>query len=85
MSKVRVATIAAIAAIVALIAAGCGGGDNGTDTAATAAATQSTTGGAVAVSFDQAFIDAMVPHHEQAIEMAQAAQTAGLDQPDLVA
>jgi len=86
MKKIRVAQIAAIPGIAALIAAGCGGADSDTNTsAATAAAAQSTSGGAVAVSFDQAFIDAMVPHHEQAIEMAQAAQTAGLDQPDLVA
>jgi uncharacterized protein (DUF305 family) len=34
--------------------------------------------------FDRAFIDAMVPHHESAIEMAQAAKEAGLSQPDLV-
>ena len=35
-------------------------------------------------AFDRAFIDAMVPHHESAIEMARAAKEAGLSQPDLV-
>lgn len=35
--------------------------------------------------FDRAFIDAMTPHHESAIEMARAAKAAGLDQPELVA
>jgi uncharacterized protein (DUF305 family) len=34
--------------------------------------------------FDRAFIDAMVPHHESAIEMARAAKEAGLSQPELV-
>ena len=34
--------------------------------------------------FDRAFIDAMVPHHRSAIEMAKAAKTAGLTQPELV-
>jgi uncharacterized protein (DUF305 family) len=35
------------------------------------------------VPFDQAFIDAMVPHHREAIEMAKAARARGLTQPDL--
>ena len=35
------------------------------------------------VPFDQAFIDAMVPHHREAIEMAKAANSRGLSQPDL--
>ena len=35
------------------------------------------------VPFDQAFIDAMVPHHREAIEMAKAAEAAGLTQSDL--
>jgi uncharacterized protein (DUF305 family) len=35
------------------------------------------------VPFDQAFIDAMVRHHCEAIEMAKAAQARGLTQPDL--
>ena len=36
------------------------------------------------VPFDQSFIDAMVPHHESAIEMAKAAKAAGLSEPVLV-
>jgi len=51
--------------------AGCGGNDSA----------DSTPSGA---EFDRAFIDAMVPHHESAIEMAQAAKDAGLSQPELV-
>jgi len=73
-SKSRsVVTGAALAALVLLLAA-CGGsdGDSGTEGTPTGAA------------FDQAFIDAMVPHHEGAIEMATAAKEAGLSQPDLV-
>ncbi|MBA3244032.1 MAG: DUF305 domain-containing protein [Actinobacteria bacterium] len=34
--------------------------------------------------FDRAFIDAMVPHHQSAIEMATAAKEDGLAQPELV-
>ena len=33
--------------------------------------------------FDRAFIDAMVPHHRSAIEMAKTAQQAGLSSPAL--
>ena len=57
-----------------LVLAGCGGGDERPDTGATPTGT----------AFDRAFIDAMVPHHESAIEMARAAKEAGLSQPDLV-
>lgn len=64
----------AIGAIVLLLVAACGGAGSDSDTSATP------TGAA----FDQAFIDAMVPHHEAAIEMARAAKEAGLSQPDLV-
>jgi uncharacterized protein (DUF305 family) len=35
------------------------------------------------VPFDMAFIDAMVPHHREAIEMANAANARGLTQSDL--
>jgi uncharacterized protein (DUF305 family) len=35
------------------------------------------------VPFDQGFIDAMVPHHREAIEMAKAANSRGLTQSDL--
>lgn len=41
------------------------------------------TGAATGETFDRAFIDAMVPHHESALEMARAAQAAELTQPDL--
>lgn len=63
----------ALGLIVVLLPA-CGGGDGDSDASGTP------TGAA----FDRAFIDAMVPHHESAIEMASAAKEAGLDQPDLV-
>lgn len=74
--KLRTRTAVAgfgLSAIV-LLAAACGGGNNdsGTSAAPTGAA------------FDRAFIDAMVPHHLAAIEMARAAKEAGLSQPDLV-
>jgi uncharacterized protein (DUF305 family) len=64
-------------AAVVLVAAGCGGDDD---------AEPAGNGDTVAsgqVPFDQAFIDAMVPHHREAIEMAEAAQDRGLTQPDL--
>jgi uncharacterized protein (DUF305 family) len=63
----------ALAMILMLVAA-CGGSED--DSRA-----DGTPKGA---AFDQAFIDAMVPHHEGAIEMARAAKVAGLSQPDLV-
>lgn len=63
----------ALAMIVMLLAACGGSDDSGTDATPTGAA------------FDRAFIDAMVPHHESAIEMARAAKEAGLGQPELVA
>lgn len=61
--------IALIGAV--LVLAGCGGNDSAGKTSS-------------GVEFDRAFIDAMVSHHEAAIEMAQAAKDAGLSQPDLV-
>jgi uncharacterized protein (DUF305 family) len=61
----------ALAAILVALA-GCGGGDAGAE------------GVPQGEAFDRAFIDAMVPHHESAIEMANAAKEAGLSQPDLV-
>jgi uncharacterized protein (DUF305 family) len=36
------------------------------------------------VPFDRAFIDAMVPHHQSAIEMAREAKQAGLTKPELI-
>ena len=59
--------------IVVLLLAGCGGGDG-----------DSSSGTPTGQAFDRAFIDAMVPHHESAIEMAHTAKAAGLSQPDLV-
>ncbi len=61
------------------VAAGCGG-DEREDTGTNPPAASSS-----AVPFDRSFIDAMVPHHQSAIEMANAAKRAGLTQPDLVA
>lgn len=66
-------------AAVAFVAVGCGGDDDGAEPAAgdqqTVASGQ--------VPFDRAFLDAMVPHHRDAIEMANAAKARGLTQPDL--
>ena len=62
--------------LVATLVSSCGGDDSG-DAAATRTASS-------AVPFDQSFIDAMVPHHQSAIEMAEAAKQAGLTQEDLV-
>lgn len=73
MKLSKIVPIVVLGAVI-LVIAGCGGGssENGSGTAARA-------------DFDRAFIDAMVPHHESAIEMARAAKEAGLDQPKLVA
>lgn len=65
----------AAAALLALGLVGCGGGEKSSGGNATQ------TG---AVPFDRAFIDGMVPHHEAAIAMAQAAIDAGLTNPELV-
>ena len=70
--------LAVLLAAVALVAAGCGGGDDDTEQAG---GEQTVVSGQV--PFAQAFIDAMVPHHREAIEMAKAAQSRGLSQPDL--
>ena len=60
-------------AALALLALTACGGDEGS----------STTASRSAVPFDQAFIDAMVPHHRSAIEMAEAAKSRGLTVPEL--
>ena len=73
MSKVAV-----LLAAFAFLAVGCGGDD---DNAEPVADRETVASGQV--PFDQAFIDAMVPHHREAIEMAEAAKTRGLTQPDL--
>jgi uncharacterized protein (DUF305 family) len=70
------ALVACGAVAVAVIGLPACGGDGGGETGTGAAAS--------AVPFDRAFIDAMVPHHRSAIEMAKAAKAAGLSQPDLV-
>jgi len=68
-----IALVTALALGAVLLAAGCGGDDSSSATSAVQA-----------VPFDRAFIDAMVPHHEQAIAMAKDAQAAGLSEPVLV-
>jgi uncharacterized protein (DUF305 family) len=62
---------ALLLAAAALGITGCGS-DDGADNA----------GGAT--PFDRAFIDAMVPHHQAAIAMANEARQAGLGQPELI-
>jgi uncharacterized protein (DUF305 family) len=66
-------------AAVALGVAGCGGDDDDQS----ADAEQSTVASGK-VPFDRAFIDAMVPHHQAAIEMAREAKNAGLSEPELL-
>ncbi len=74
MNRIVYAVALLAAASLTIVLAGCGGSD---DDAATASA-------AAQVPFDRAFIDAMVPHHQDAIAMATDAKKAGLSQPDLV-
>ncbi len=69
--------LAVLLAAVAFVAVGCGGDDEGAEPRG-----QETTASGQ-VPFDQAFIDAMVPHHREAIEMAKAANSRGLTQPEL--
>ena len=69
--------LSVIAAFVLLVA-GCGGDDDASDDQAATGTVSS------AVPFDQSFIDAMVPHHRAAIDMANEAKTAGLSQPELI-
>lgn len=57
---------------IAVALAGCGGSGDSSGSGTTGA------------DFDRAFIDAMVPHHESAIEMARVAKEAGLTNPDLI-
>ena len=71
--------LALLLAVLLLVPLGCGGEDDPADEQA--GGTQTAASGNV--PFDQAFIDAMVPHHRAAIEMAEAAQARGLTQPDL--
>jgi uncharacterized protein (DUF305 family) len=60
-----------IAALAPLGLGACGGDEGGSTTSSSA------------VPFDQAFIDAMVPHHRSAIAMADAAKSRGLTVPEL--
>lgn len=68
----------AAAAVLALSLSACGGGSSSAGSTTAEAAPSSS------VPFDRAFIDAMVPHHRAAIEMAVAAEKAGLSQPALI-
>jgi uncharacterized protein (DUF305 family) len=70
----RLARLVLTGVLLALVA-GCGGDDG--DVAAPGTEAEAS------VPFDQAFIDAMVRHHQEAIEMAEAAKERGLTQPDL--
>lgn len=56
--------------------AGCGGGSESSGDRDSAPA-------AAEVPFDRAFIDAMIPHHQSAVAMAQVALGRGLDSPEL--
>jgi uncharacterized protein (DUF305 family) len=67
-----------VLAIAVVSLAGCGGDD---DERARAEQTAVASGD---VPFDRAFIDAMVPHHQAAIEMAKDAKEAGLSDPRLI-
>lgn len=61
----------AVAVAVAVGVSACGGDDDQAGDVA------------VGAEFDRAFIDAMVPHHESALEMARSAKAAGLTEPEL--
>ena len=74
LTRLSVALGVALGAIILALAA-CGGDNDSSSDAS---------GTPTGADFDRAFIDAMVPHHEGAIEMAEAAKKAGLSQPDLV-
>jgi uncharacterized protein (DUF305 family) len=66
-------------AVVALGVAGCGG-----DESSERAGGEQPTVASGEVPFDRAFIDAMVPHHQAAIELANEAKEAGLSDPELI-
>jgi uncharacterized protein (DUF305 family) len=71
--------VALLLAVAMLGLAGCGG-DDGSE----GAGAEQPTVAAGEVPFDRAFIDAMVPHHQAAIEIAREAKEAGLSEPELV-
>jgi uncharacterized protein (DUF305 family) len=73
----RLIPLAVIAAVTALATAGCGsdsepaaGGEHAGHTTGTQSAT-------VGSGVDRAFVAAMIPHHESAVEMAEIAQQRG--------
>lgn len=72
--------LAVLLVALALVAAGCGGGDGGAEQAKGSGTTPTE----AQSKFDRAFIDAMVPHHLSAIDMAREAKQAGLTQPALI-
>lgn len=76
MRSVNIVVVATAFAALALTA--CGGGGK-----RDAAVSPTTSASPSAVPFDRAFIDAMVPHHRAAIEMATAAKERGLLQEEL--
>jgi uncharacterized protein (DUF305 family) len=71
--------LALLLALAMLGVAGCDGDDD-----SEGAGAEQPTVAAGGVPFDRAFIDAMVPHHETAIEMAKEAKDAGLSGPELI-
>lgn len=71
---------ALLLAAAALGIAGCGGDDD----SAEPASGERPTAASGEVPFDRAFIDAMVPHHQAAIEMANEAKKTGLTEPELI-
>ena len=79
MRKRTTILLGAILAVLAVVAAGCGGSDS-----ADGEASPPSSSAPGAVPFDPAFIDGMVPHHEEAIVMAKEAKAAGLSEPELV-
>jgi uncharacterized protein (DUF305 family) len=70
----KLALLLVAAAVIGVV--GCGGDDD--------AAGEQQTVASGGVPFDRAFIDAMVPHHQAAIEMAHESKDAGLSQAELV-
>ncbi|MEU8007949.1 DUF305 domain-containing protein [Catellatospora sp. NPDC049111] len=79
-TTLRAALVRAAAAVTALVLAGCGSGHSGMDhgSGATPGATASSSIGAYNDA-DVAFAQAMIPHHQQAVRMAQLAPTRAAD------
>ncbi|MFJ7075413.1 DUF305 domain-containing protein [Streptomyces sp. NPDC098781] len=77
-ARVRRAALAATAGTAVLVLAACGG-DGGSDTAADAPASSSAASASASVSADAhndqdvSFAQGMIPHHRQAVEMAETA------------